>query len=54
MNNSDSQAASSKRLTSATDAMTFDAVATRIRDTVLPKLCAPLQQYYTDKLEPLL
>ena len=26
----------------------------RIRDTVLPKLCKPLQQYYTDKLENML
>jgi len=41
-------------LTSATDAVTFDAVSTRIHDTVLPKLCTPLQQYYSDKLEPML
>ena len=41
-------------LTSATDAVTFDAVAKHIHDTVLPKLCTPLQQYYWDKLEPML
>jgi len=41
-------------LTSATDAVTFDAVAMRIHDTDLPKLCTPLQHYYSDKLEPML
>jgi len=41
-------------LTSVTDAATFDAISTRIHDAVLPKLCTPLQQYYAEKLEPML